>query len=104
MSGEEKMIHPIYRVQTFEIVSAYILRVRFDDDTEQVINFQPVLAGELYGPLRDLSLFNQVRIDPEVHTLVWPNGADFDPAILHDWPQYVQELAARAKRWELSAA
>jgi hypothetical protein len=98
------MIHPIYRVQTFEIVSAYILRVRFDDATEQVINFQPVLAGELYGPLRDLSLFNQVRIDPEVHTLVWPNGADFDPATLHDWPQYVQELVARAKRWELSAA
>ena len=98
------MIHPIYRVQTFEIVSAYILRVRFDDGTEQVINFQPVLAGELYGPLRDLSLFNQVRIDPEVHTLVWPNDADFDPATLHDWPQYVQELAARAKRWELSAA
>ena len=98
------MIHPIYRVQTFEIVSAYILRVRFDDDTEQVINFQLVLAGELYGPLRDLSLFNQVRIDPEVHTLVWPNGADFDPDTLHDWPQYVQELAARAKRWELSAA
>jgi hypothetical protein len=98
------MIHPIYRVQTFEIVSAYILRVRFDDATEQVINFQPVLAGELYGPLRDLSLFNQVRIDPEVHTLLWPNGADFDPATLHDWPQYVQELAARAKRWELSAA
>jgi hypothetical protein len=98
------MIHPIYRIQTFEIVSAYILRVRFDDATEQVINFQPVLAGELYGPLRDLSLFNQVRIDPEVHTLVWPNGADFDPATLHDWPQYVQELAARAKRWELSAA
>ena len=98
------MIHPIYRVQTFEIVSTYVLRVRFDDGTEQVINFQPVLAGELYGPLRDLSLFNQVRIDPEVHTLVWPNGADFDPATLHDWPQYVQELAARAKRWELSAA
>ena len=98
------MIHPIYRVQTFEIVSAYVLQVRFDDGTEQVINFQPVLAGELYGPLRDLSLFNQVRIDPEVHTLVWPNGADFDPATLHDWPQYIQELAARAKRWELSAA
>ena len=98
------MIHPIYRVQTFEIVSAYILRVRFDDGTEQVINFQPVLAGELYGPLRDLSLFNQVRIDSEVHTLVWPNDADFDPATLHDWPQYIQELAARAKQWELSAA
>ncbi len=68
------MIHPIYRVESFEIVSPYTLRVRFDDHTEQTINFRPVLAGELYGPLRDLSLFNQAQIDPEVHTLVWPNG------------------------------
>ncbi|MGH8547214.1 MAG: DUF2442 domain-containing protein [Methylococcales bacterium] len=98
------MVHPIYRVQSFEIVSAYTLRVRFDDDTEHVINFQPVLAGELYRPLRDLSLFNQAKIDPEVQTLVWPNGADFDPATLHDWPRCVQELSARAKRWELSSA
>ena len=64
------MLHPIHRVCSFEIVDAYTLRVRFDDNTEQVINFQPVLAGELYGPLRDLSVFNRVQIDPEVHTLV----------------------------------
>jgi len=44
--------------------------VQFNDDTEQVINFKPILAGELYRPLRELSVFNQVRIDPEVHTLV----------------------------------
>jgi hypothetical protein len=36
------------------------------------------------GPLRDQALFRQVRLDSEVHTLVWPNGADFDPATLHD--------------------
>ncbi len=82
-------VHPIYRVQSFQMVGQYTLRLQFDDQTEQVINFEPILAGEPYRPLRDLSLFNQVRIDPEVHTLVWPNGADFDPATLHDWPQYV---------------
>jgi hypothetical protein len=98
------MTHPIYRVRSFEIVSAYTLRVWFDDDTEQVIDFRPVLAGELFGPLRDLSLFNQVRIDPEAHTLVWPNGADFDPATLHDWPAHVDSLTARARRWELTPA
>jgi hypothetical protein len=72
--------------------------VRFDDQTEQIIDFQPVLGGELFRPLRDLDLFNQVRIDPEVHTLVWPNGADFDPATLHDWSIYAQALATLAHR------
>ncbi len=97
-------MHSIYRVESFEIVAPYTLRVRFDDNTERTINFQPILAGELYGALRDLTLFNQVGIDSEVHTLVWPNGADFDPATLHDWPEYVQALTARAQQWELAFA
>ena len=98
------MIHPIYRVVAFQIAGPHTLRVKFDDASEQQINFQPMLAGKVYGPLRDLALFNQVRIDPEVQTLVWPNGADFDPATLHDWPQYVEELTARARQWEAAAS
>lgn len=97
------MMHPIYRVRSFKIMAPYILRMEFDDNTWQAINFKPILAGELYGPLQDLSLFNQVQIDPEVHTLVWPNGADFDPATLHDWPRYVDELTARAQKWALTS-
>ena len=72
------MSHPIYRVVGFEIAAPHTLTVRFDDGTTQTIDFRPVLSGELYSPLNDLNLFNGVRIDPEVHTLVWPNGADFD--------------------------
>lgn len=96
--------HPIFRVRSFQMDAPYTLRIRFDDDSERVISFERVLAGKLYSPLRDLQLFNQVRIDPEIHTLVWPNGADFDPATLHDWPMYENELIARAKKWERSAA
>ena len=95
------MNHPIFRVRRFRIMARYTLLVGFDDDTEQVIDFQPVLVGELFGPLRELSLFSQVVIDQDVHTLVWPNGADFDPATLHDWPEHVEALAARARNWEL---
>ena len=93
------MSHPIYRVQLVEIVADYTLRVSFDDQTEQTIDFRPVLAGELYGPLRDLSFFNQVRIDPEVKTLVWPNDADFDPAILHDWFASQASFEELARHW-----
>lgn len=63
------MMHRVYRVVSFEITAPYTLRVHFDDDTDQVINFKPILAGETYRPLKELSVFNQVRIDPEVHTL-----------------------------------
>ncbi len=95
------MEHAIHRVTGFQIVGLYTLAVRFADGTNRTIDFLPVLAGELYGPLRNLSLFNQVKVDSEVHTLVWPNGADFEPAILHDWPVYEQAFRERAKQWEI---
>jgi hypothetical protein len=98
------MKHPIYKIKSFQIEAPFTLRVRFDDETEQVIDFRPILAGALYGPLRDSNVFNQVRIDPEVHTLVWPNGADFDPATLHDWASVAPDLIARARQWDLTTA
>ena len=94
------MQHPIYRVRAVGIVAPYTLRVEFDDRTEQTIDFRPVLSGELFEPLRDLTVFNQVRVDPEIHTLVWPNGADFDPATLHDWPMHKAAFASRAREWK----
>ena len=93
------MKHPIPRAHAFNIVGAYKLRILFDDNTEQTINFEPILAGELYGPLLDPALFNQVRIDAEVHTIVWPNGADFDPATLHDWPAHESAFRELASHW-----
>jgi hypothetical protein len=91
--------HAIHEVRSFEAVAPYTLCVFFADGTTQTIDFEPILAGELYGPLRDPDLFNRVEIDPEVRTLVWPNGADFDPATLHDWPEYEHEMREMARRW-----
>jgi hypothetical protein len=93
------MEHQIHRVTECQVVGAYTLKVAFEDGVSRTIAFLPVLEGELYGPLRDQELFEQVRIDPDAHTLVWPNGADFDPATLHDWPEHEQEIRAMARRW-----
>jgi Protein of unknown function (DUF2442) len=93
------MTHPVYRVTGFEIVGPHTLRVEFDDATTQVIDLSDVLAGDIYGPLQDESVFRGVEIDPEVQTLVWPSGADFDPAVLHDWPVHANEMRRLAKRW-----
>lgn len=90
------MDYKFYRVERFEIVGPYKLVVSFSDGTSQRIDFSPVLFGQLYGPLRDLQLFDRVSIDPDVHTLVWPNGADFNPAMLHDWNANLEEITQSA--------
>ncbi len=96
------MLHPIYKVTSLKIVGNYKLELRFDDNSVKAIDFLPVLYGEIYAPLRDLTLFNQVVLDPEVCTITWPNGADFDPAILHDWEDYVEEFSRCAQEWEFT--
>ena len=73
------MSHSIYRVIGFEIIGPHRLAVSFNDETQQQIDFRPVLHGPMFGPLQDLSTFNGVALDPEAGTLVWPNRADFDP-------------------------
>jgi hypothetical protein len=93
------MSHPIHRVTRFEIVAPYQLDVEFGDGTAQRIDFRPILNGPIFGPLQELSTFNAVSLDAEAGTLVWPNGADLDPATLHDWPSVCGELAARAQEW-----
>jgi len=98
------MPHPMHRVHRFDIVGPYTLAVEFTDGSEQRIDFRPVLEGELFGPLQDLALFNSVGLDAEFGTLTWPNGADFDPTTLHDWPTVSDELATRARAWVKTTA
>ena len=93
------MDHRIYRVESCKVVGPYTLHIGFDDGSFQTIDFRPVLEGELYGPLIDATLFSRVTIDPEVHTITWPNGADFDPATLHDWPEHEDDLRQMAQGW-----
>jgi hypothetical protein len=94
------MSHKLYKVVDYKVLTRYTVWVKFDDESEQVINLEPVLYGEMWGPLRDLALFTQVTIDPIARTLSWPNGADFDPETLRNWSVHKDELAARAQTWE----
>jgi hypothetical protein len=44
-------------------------------------------------------LFGNVKLDHELSNLVWPNGADFDPEILHDWPERRSAMLQAAAQW-----
>lgn len=90
--------HELYDVIAFEIVGDYTLQLKFDDGHEQTIDFEPVLYGEVFFPLRDLSIFKQVKLNPDTGTIEWPTGADFDPETLHNWPKYVDKIIRRRKQ------
>lgn len=89
----------MHRVMSFAIAGPHELEIAFDDGVVRRINFLAVLEGALFGPLKDLSIFNTVSLSPEDYTLVWPNGADFDPATLHAWPEVEAEFVQMARSW-----
>jgi hypothetical protein len=70
-----------YDVTNVEIVGPYTLRLTFDDGHKQVINFEPILYGPVFEPLRALNLFNQVQLNTDTGTIEWPTGADFNPVV-----------------------
>ncbi len=92
------MKHEIHYIKSFQIIGLHTIEVCFENNTCKTISFSPVLYGEMYGPLKDPEFFKSVKLDDEVNTLVWPNGADFDPSLLYHWEQYVEELSNRAKK------
>jgi hypothetical protein len=44
--------------------------------------------------------FNTVQLDSEIHKLVWLNGADYNPATLHEWPENESAFTKLASKWE----
>ena len=72
------------RIATARYLGGHSVWLRFSDGLEGTINLSQELAGEIFEPLRDEAFFAQVELHPELHTLVWPNGADFAPEFLRE--------------------
>ncbi|MFZ2032170.1 MAG: DUF2442 domain-containing protein [Candidatus Dormiibacterota bacterium] len=81
------------KVTGVERLGEYRLRLTFSDGMVGDIDLAAELWGEMFEPLRDIAQFNSVSVDPELGTLVWPNGADLDPEGLHDAVRPVQRAS-----------
>ena len=40
--------------------------------------------GPMFEPLHDVAYFARVSVDRELGTVVWPNGVDLAPDVLHE--------------------
>ena len=65
-------------------VRDYVIWVCFNDGLAGEVDLRDELDGPVFEPLRELETFRSVRLHPELHTIVWPNGADLAPEFLHE--------------------
>lgn len=70
-------------------VRDYTVWVKFEDGTVGEVDLSSSLRGPVFEPLRNVEYFKQVRVDTEIGTIVWPNGADIAPETLYARVQVV---------------
>lgn len=64
--------------------TGYLLLLTFEDGIRRRVDLAPHLDGEMFEPLREISLFRTARLNAEIDTVVWENGADMSPDFLYD--------------------
>lgn len=74
----------LHNLMNVDVLDGYRLRLRFEDGAEGDVDVTDLVPFEgVFAPLRDRAAFTAVRVDPDLGTIVWPNGADLDPAVLY---------------------
>ena len=74
----------ILHVREAKYLHDYVIWLRFNDGAEGEIDLSDELDGEMFAPLKNLESFKSFRVDPELATIVWQNGADLAPEFLYE--------------------
>lgn len=73
----------LHEVRSAYPVGSHHLILEFETGEYRVVDIRPFLKGPVFEPLKDPVFFRQVKADPDVRTVVWPNGADICPDVLY---------------------
>lgn len=73
------------RITGVRHIRDYRLELTFADGVRVELDFESRIRGRggVFAPLEQVQFFKQVKVDPELGTLVWPNDVDFDPDVLY---------------------
>ena len=78
----------------------YKVEVTLNDGRKGIANFEYVLSGKVFEPLKDVRLFSQLKVDKELDTIVWPNGVDLAPEYIYFLAfRDIPELQAQFIEW-----
>ena len=90
----------ILHITEAKYLSDYKVKVVFNDGKEGVADLSDVLRRQVFNPLKDKKLFAQLRVDEELATIAWPNGADLAPeSVYFRVFKDVPELQKQFQEW-----
>ena len=73
----------IVKVVKAKYIEGYKIEFTFNDGKVKIIDFEHLLFGEVFEPLKDLDNFRKFKLNP--FTIEWENGADFAPEFLYSY-------------------
>ena len=72
------LVHSVKLIKNFEV------ELEFSTGEKKVVDLEPLLRGPIFEPVRNNpEVFRSIRVDEELGTVVWENGADIDPDVLY---------------------
>lgn len=90
----------ILHIEDAKHLKGYQIEILFNDGKQGTVDLFQSLKGKIFDPLKDIKLFSQLKVDKELDTIVWPNGADFAPEYLYFQAfKEEPELQARFRKW-----
>jgi hypothetical protein len=85
----------MHYVTEVEYETSYRLLLTFEDGSRRRVDLAPHLDGEMFEPLRSLERFRTARLNADIDTVVWDNGADMSPDFLYEIGEPVDDTSAR---------
>lgn len=81
-----------------EVLHDHVVRLRFADGTQKVMDLDPYLGGRVFTHIREDDVaFAAMSVDEAAGTIVWPNGADLAPDVLYEARPSARMLASETR-------
>ena len=78
-------------VKDVRYVDGYKLAITFENNITKIVDLDGHLEKGVFKPLQDVAYFKTVRVDEDLDTIVWDNGADISPNFLYEIGQPIAE-------------
>ncbi len=70
-------------VKDAKYLEDYKIEVEFTDGKKGIADLKDELYGAMFEPLKDKQFFSRFRVDEDLETVTWENGADLAPEFLY---------------------